>query len=57
MSVGSIYENMEVFKLAIAQHTIKKKFEFNIEKVNQGDSGHIVQERRRGVDGGYMLQR
>ncbi|KAK3153585.1 hypothetical protein QOZ80_2BG0177830 [Eleusine coracana subsp. coracana] len=36
MSVGSIYENMEVFKLAIAQHAIKREFEFNIEKSDPG---------------------
>ena len=32
MVVGSIYANMETFKLAISQHAIKHEFEFNIAK-------------------------
>ena len=36
MVVGSIYPNMNVFKLAIAQHSIKHKYEYNIEKSDPG---------------------
>jgi hypothetical protein len=32
MVVGSTYANMETFKLAISQHTIKNQFEFNTAK-------------------------
>ncbi|WVZ52071.1 hypothetical protein U9M48_003164 [Paspalum notatum var. saurae] len=32
MSVGSTYRNMEEFKLALAQHAVKNKFEYMIEK-------------------------
>jgi hypothetical protein len=32
MSVGSIYPNMEEFRLTLSQHDIKYEFEFNIEK-------------------------
>ena len=30
MTVGSIYENMSCFKLALATHAIRNEFEFNI---------------------------
>jgi len=36
MVVGSIYPNMNVFKLAIAQHSIKHEFEYNTEKSDPG---------------------
>lgn len=32
MEVGSIYENMNAFKSALITHSIKKEFEYNIEK-------------------------
>jgi len=36
MTVGSIYENMSCFKLALATHAIRNEFEFNIEKSDPG---------------------
>ncbi|KAF0911781.1 hypothetical protein E2562_012282, partial [Oryza meyeriana var. granulata] len=36
MKVGSIYPNINEFRLAIAQHVIKKEFEFNIIRSESG---------------------
>ncbi|XP_037482216.1 uncharacterized protein LOC119360839 [Triticum dicoccoides] len=35
MTVGSTYPNMEVFKLALSQHAVKRDFEYNTEKSTQ----------------------
>ena len=32
MTVGSTYPNMDVFKLALSQHAVKRDFEYNTEK-------------------------
>ncbi|WVZ92300.1 hypothetical protein U9M48_038377 [Paspalum notatum var. saurae] len=36
MTVGSIYPNMDVFRLALAQHSIKHEFEYNIQVSEPG---------------------
>lgn len=36
MHVWITYQNIEVFKLALAQHAIKHEFEYNIEKSDKG---------------------
>jgi hypothetical protein len=36
MILGSIYSNIDEFRLAIAQHAIKKEFEFNIIRSEPG---------------------
>jgi hypothetical protein len=36
MSVGSIYPNMQAFKLALSQHAVNHEFEFNTEKSDPG---------------------
>jgi predicted aspartyl protease len=36
MIVGSMYENMSCFRLALATHAIRNEFEFNIEKSDPG---------------------
>lgn len=35
MTVGSTYPNMDVFKLALSQHAVKRDFEYNTEKSTQ----------------------
>jgi hypothetical protein len=49
MSVGSIYSNMQEFKLALAQHAIKHEFEYNTEK---SDPGRVRAYCRRKNDEG-----
>lgn len=48
MHVGSIYPNMEVFRLAIAQHAIKNEFEFNIEKSEPGRFRAYCSKKKEG---------
>lgn len=36
MSVGSIYPNIQEFKLALSQHAIKNEFEYNTKKSDPG---------------------
>jgi hypothetical protein len=36
MSVGSLYPNMEQFKLALSQHAIKHEFEYDTKKNDPG---------------------
>jgi hypothetical protein len=36
MSVGSLYPNMEQFKLALSQHAIKHEFEYDTKKSDPG---------------------
>jgi hypothetical protein len=35
MTVGSIYPNMDEFRLALSQHAVKREFEYNTEKSTQ----------------------
>jgi hypothetical protein len=35
MIVGSTYPNMDVFRLALSQHAVKRNFEYNTEKSTQ----------------------
>jgi hypothetical protein len=43
---------MHEFRFALPQHTIKHEIEFNVEKGDLGELGHIVQGRKmKDVDG------
>ncbi|CAO2189124.1 unnamed protein product [Urochloa humidicola] len=56
MTVGTTYPNINVFKLALAQHAVKHEFEYNAEKSDKGGFWPIVQGKRKiTAPGGYML--
>jgi hypothetical protein len=55
MTIGIVYRSIAEFKLALAQHAIKNEFEYNTERVNQVDSGHIVIGKKITVLGGFTL--
>ena len=55
MTVGSIYHNIDAFKLALSSHAIKHEFEYNTEKSEPGRFRAYAAGQQMAVSGGLML--
>jgi hypothetical protein len=56
MIEGTLYSNMNAFKIALASHAVKLSSIMTLKQVNQGGTGLAAQTKVRAASGGFMLQ-
>jgi len=54
MAVGTVYSDINSFKLALGTHALKHEFYYNIERVIQEGIGPTAVAGKRAVSGEFM---